>query len=463
MVVAGVHGLAWSVASAPLTGPDELAHFAYVQAIAETGDGPDKEGGNGSQSTQVNTLVAKLGLQPILGHPEGRPAWEQVDAVKGEVAHLSADNTTGPNSAASNPPLYYALGAVAYTVSPARSLLGRIYAVRLLSVAFLVLTVLAAWLVAAELFVRTWPRVVAASLVALQPKLGFAGGIVNPDILLALLATATLVPALRIVRSGLTQSRAIACCAFAGGAYLSHGRGLYLAPVAAAAVGYGPWRARPARRMFLRIGGIAAALLGLCGLAALLYTRAHSGGSAFGGQASVTSGFGLRQFMSYVWQFYFPRFDFLQPRLGPDYGYRQVFVDTFFGSFGSLETNFKKSVYDGLQLLAIVGWVAVYTTAIVRWRSVAARRDVVLLCAGAFVAMMLLLHVSSYSTVRSSGDPGITGRYLLPGVALYGAAAAWVVASLPRRVGAVAATALVAGSAMLALDGLGITIVRFYA
>jgi 4-amino-4-deoxy-L-arabinose transferase-like glycosyltransferase len=462
LVVAGVHGLAWTVASAPLTGPDELAHFAYVQSIAETGHGPAKNDGDGSQSTAVNTLAAQLNLAPILGHPEGRPAWHRAGAVNDAAGRRPHDNTSGPNSAASNPPLYYVLGAGAYLISPARSLLGRIYAVRLLSVLFLVLTVLAAWLVACELFVRPRLRVVATSLVALQPKLGFAGGIVNPDILLALFGTATLVPALRIVRIGLTPGRAAACCAFAGGAYLTHGRGLYLAPVAGLAVAYGLWRARPAREVVIRMGGLAAGILGACGLVALLYTRAHSSGSAFGGQASVASGFHVRQFVSYVWQFYFPRFDFMQPKLGPDYGYRQVFVDTYFGTFGSLEINFKKSVYDGLQILAMLGLVGLYTTTVARWRTVGAHARVVVLCAGTFVAMMVLLHVSSYSTLRSSGDPGMTGRYLLPGVALYAAAAAWVIGSLPRRVGDLLGGALVAGAATLAVSALGITVVRFY-
>jgi hypothetical protein len=79
-----------------------------------------------------------------------------------------------------------------------------------------------------------------------------------------------------------------------------------------------------------------------------------------------------------------------------------------------------------------------------------------------FVGLMLLLHLVSYSSLLISNDPVLTGRYLLPAVALYGAAAAWVCSSLPRRAGLVVAAILIAGSALLAVGGVGLSVERFY-
>jgi hypothetical protein len=78
------------------------------------------------------------------------------------------------------------------------------------------------------------------------------------------------------------------------------------------------------------------------------------------------------------------------------------------------------------------------------------------------VAMMGVLHITSYQSLLTSQDPIITGRYLLPCVALYGVGAAFVCTSLPRRLGPVLAGALLGASALLSLGGIGLTLERFY-
>jgi hypothetical protein len=79
-----------------------------------------------------------------------------------------------------------------------------------------------------------------------------------------------------------------------------------------------------------------------------------------------------------------------------------------------------------------------------------------------FGGLMALLHLVSYSTLLGTTDPVITGRYLLPAVALYGAAAAWVCASLPRRVGLPLAGVLLGISVLVAVGGVGLSVERFY-
>ena len=76
---------------------------------------------------------------------------------------------------------------------------------------------------------------------------------------------------------------------------------------------------------------------------------------------------------------------------------------------------------------------------------------------------MTLLHLVSYSSLRISTDVVITGRYLLPAVALYGCAAAWVCSSLPRRLGLPLGGILLGLAALLAVGGVGLSLGRFYA
>ena len=64
----------------------------------------------------------------------------------------------------------------------------------------------------------------------------------------------------------------------------------------------------------------------------------------------------------------FGPFAFLRP-LGPAYGYRQVFIDTFFGGFASLEVSYATHLLDELQIISGVGAVALALTVARRWPS----------------------------------------------------------------------------------------------
>lgn len=470
LVLTALQGIAWSVATAPLNGPDELAHFAYVQHLAETGDGPQRGdvAGGKPQSSELETVLGELGLYAIVGHLEARPSWGNVDALEDRLADAPAsarkDGSAG-NPAGNYPPLYYAYGAIAYRLSPDTSVLARMTAVRLAGVVLLVVTVLLAWLIAAELFTQVWPRVVVAGLVAFQPKLGFMAGVVNPDIALVTETTALLLVALRTVRFGITWRRVLGLGLLAGAGVMTHGRGLALVPPAALAVLVAYLRFRPPPLAALRAAVPGTAALGALGLFALLYTRSHAaGGGAYGGQTTIGAGFNLRELISYTWQFYFPRLQEMVPRSGPPYGYRQVFIETYFGSFGSLEVLYRPLTYDALQVGAAVGIAAVWSFVLLRWNAVRARWAEVLVVGGTLVAMLALLHVVSYNALRGGGqDPIITGRYLLPCVAVYAGAVGFVCASLPRRAGVVLGGVLLALSALLSVGGIGETLARFYA
>jgi 4-amino-4-deoxy-L-arabinose transferase-like glycosyltransferase len=468
LVLALAQGLMWSTFTAPLNGPDEPAHVAYAQYLAETGHGPHNGVGGGSVSTEIATAQQQLNLLPIIGHTNGRPTWSALGRVSKTLSALpdaARKNGSGPNAVAQNPPLYYAYEALAYRISPNQSLLGRLFAMRVANVLLYVLTVGLMWALAGEVFVRQWVRFLATAVVALNPKLGSLAGNVNPDTLLVTVSTGFLLAGVRLLRRGPSVGRVAAVGVTAGLAALTHGRGLALIPPALIVIAVAWLRARPPRREWLRQGVVAGAALLACLVVAFLWTRSGaSGGGAFGGEVgrAANEGFNPKQFLSYLWQFYLPRLGFMDPMLGPAYGYKQMFIQTFFGGFANFEVNFRPSVYDRLQDLAFLGLVALVVVSVVRWRRVVARWPTVLFVISAFVSLMALLHISSYRDLQEGGDPLITGRYLLPAIALFGLAIAWVVGSLPRRLAPWLGAVLLAGFIALDIEGFLINAQRFY-
>jgi 4-amino-4-deoxy-L-arabinose transferase-like glycosyltransferase len=451
------------VVTAPLNGPDEVAHFSYAEYLAETGHGPNGAGGNGTTSTSAATALVGLGLQPILIHPEAKPVFSAVDRVEAQIAKQPAadrKNGEGPNPAANYPPLYYAYEAIVYRLSPVRGYLGRMFVMRLATTALFVVTVWLTWLIAAELLAATWARFLATAFVALQPKLGFGAGIINPDMMLVLASTGALLMGLRLVRAGPAWRPVLGLAAFAGAGVLVHPRGLFLPPFAVVALAVALVRQWPGRR---RAAGLAAAVLGVT-VACLLIATAWTSSRGAALASNPVGGFSPKQFASYLWQFYLPKLSFMAPKVGPaTYGYRQVYIDTYFSSFGSLTVNYRREVLDLLQVGAGLGLLALWTTVVARFRTVLARWPEVVVCVTFFAGLMALLHIVSYLNLRASTDPVLNGRYLLPAAALYGTAIAWVVSSLPRRAGIVVGGALLGVALVLAIGGIGLSLDRFYA
>jgi hypothetical protein len=464
LVLAAAHGVAWAVVTAPLNGPDESAHFAYAQDLAENHQTPSGDTGTGSNSTAAATVMLQLNLQPILLHPEGKPTFSSIERTNAQLARAPAGTRkdgTGPNAAASYPPLYYLYEAAAYDVSPARGLLGRMFFMRLATTLFLVVTVWLTWLIASELFARTWVRALATGLVALQPKLGSGAGVINPDLMLVMVSTGALLMGLRLVRHGPALGRVLWLAVFAGAGALIHPRGLFLAPFAVIAVVLALWRFWPGWRRALSLSGavVAISMVGI-GMA-VAWSRAHAGG---GISENPVGGFSARQFVSYVWQFYLPKLGSMYPAIGPpNYGYRQVYIDSFFSQFASFSVSYRLVVLDTLQVLAGIGIIALWTTIVTRLPVVLARGREVSVCVVFFLGLMSLLHLVSYLNLRGSLEPVLTGRYLLPAVALYGCAIAWVASSLPRRIGVVFGGLLLGGALLLAIGGIGLSLDRFYA
>ncbi|WP_205696689.1 DUF2142 domain-containing protein [Conexibacter sp. SYSU D00693] len=466
LATALVLGLAWSVVTAPLQAFDESEHVAYAVHLAETGDRPAVDGGRGTYPGAEAIALDQLGLRRMLQNPGVKPAWRDRDAQAFDRAQdaLPADAAEagdGPNPLAKNPPLYYALEAIPYRLTPG-GFLTDLQAMRTVSVLLLVLTTLVAWLAAAELFTRMLPRVVAAGAVALHPMAGQISGIVNADALLMLLSTTALWLAIRAFKRGPEPRRMALFGLAAGGALLTHGRGIALVPFVVAAAAVIALRHRDDLRRAAIGAGAALAGLALCGL--VLKVIGGGTGGAYGGEANFdVGGASVRGFLSFVWQFYLPPLETMGARVGPEYGFRQVFVDTGFASFGSYEVVLPEAARAAVQVGLVGAFLVLLALGVRHWDRLKAHAlQVVLvgLFAGAIVGF---LHLASYRAILGGGDPLITGRYLLPAIGAFALALATIADRLPRRAGALAAAVVLVGLLTLSTMGIGETLLRSYA
>jgi 4-amino-4-deoxy-L-arabinose transferase-like glycosyltransferase len=432
----------------------------------------------------VQIAINTLNLTSLIGNAGARPGWSSADLalwhrVEASLPHGSRSSGDGPNPIAKNPPLYYALMAIPYRLFVWLPIINRLFVLRLFNALCYLATVALTWMLAGELFgTARWKQTLAAGAVALLPQMAFTSAVVNADNLLITLTTACLLASVRLVIHGPSLRRVVTAAALTAAAVLTHGRGLVTVPLLAVALVVAEICHRDPRRAGNRWAAIASGLVATGLLAggliagALLVDYAVSSsagtGSLYGGQVSALSSngaFNVRQFLSFIYQFFFPRLASLRPRIGPAYGYRQVFINTFYGTFGSLEVIFTAWVYDVLQVLSALGLVALYTACVVRWRALLrAWGPVVVMLSLAVGNIVFLLYVSYRSLLSNGGtDPLIVGRYLLPMVSLFGLAIAFTVGSLPRRAGAVLAAVILTAGLLLSLGGLGITVTRFYA
>jgi 4-amino-4-deoxy-L-arabinose transferase-like glycosyltransferase len=473
LAVAAVLSLSWSLVTAPLQGPDESDHIGFVEHLAETGKIPSATAGGGGAYAIDQVLALNTGYLAMYQNRLARPPWttaaEQAFRTAQDTLPADARETgNGPNSVGKNPPLYYLYEAAGWKLAFGAGFFGKIFVLRALSGLMFLIMVAFTWLTAGEVFGRRrLPQTVATGVVALFPMAGFMSGIVNTDIMLAAIWTAFLWLALRTTRQGLTWQRAAGLAAVTVLSVLTHGRGLALVPALVIALVVAWLAHTKSLRTTLQAAGASGVVLAAgLGLYKVIVS-AGGGGALFGGEANIGShsAFSVRQLVSFIWQFYLPRLDSMVPRIGPGFGYRQLFVQQYFGGvFSSFEVYFPYIVYDAVQAAVFVLLLALYTIGAVRYRTVWPHWPKIAILGGTAICLVFFLHVASYRALANgSASTLIVGRYLLPMTAIVGIAVAAVVAGLPRRAGTVVATVVLVGMVALSLAALGLNVERFYA
>lgn len=460
LVVATVQALAWCVALPALQGPDEVSHFAYVQRIVEKGEIPWEPGtvttraGTRPYSTEVFTALEQAELLSLSANLAARSAWTPSD----EAAWRAHDRGLGPEyrkdggftSALKNPPLYYLYDAVPYAIAKQASFFDRMFAMRLANIPLLLATVVFAWLLAAELLPRTmWPRFLAAGAAALHPQLYNVTATVNPDILLTAEWSAALWLMVLVCRRGPRPGLVVPLLVLSALACLTHGRGLLILPPALLAIGLALGRERGWRALR---PGVAVPALAVAYFGVILAAAERGEGN-------------VREFLSYVWQFYLPKLGFMDPSIGVhDYDFGEAYVNRFYGTFAQLEATLPDPVTRVLFWATLAGLAALVVALVVRRGAVARNGDAAIVLAVAVVGLVFGLHYVAYrAMVTSPGDPIITGRYFLPLIGLFGTAIAVVATTLPRRAGLVIAGAVLAAGVCLQWSSLGLLVERFNA
>lgn len=459
-------GLAWALIVPPWQAPDETVHFAYAQSLAERfalpGDRHRRAFSTDQRLADDASLATYGAFDPVDIKPGAGWDAERWTAYLTAARHdPPRDNGGGNNSASSNPPLYYLFADIAYWVDYGGNAVDRLYAMQIWGVVLLMATVLGAWLLAGEVLGRRrLGQLACAAIAGLVPMETEIATSVTPDALLVALWTFALWLGARVIVRAAPRRDAIALCAVTAAAILTKATSYALVPPVLLALWLG-WRRQPpdaravSRRLMLRVLLVLAVpVLAWLGLARAL-SRAAVNGVPGGGH-----GFNLRQFISYLWQFYLPRLPFLTHfRVTGGLPVYDIWIREGWGVFGWLDVPMANWVYGVLG--AISAAILIPAAALVAHFRDRLRLQLFGFLALALVSLLALLHVTDYLQIISIRTPLLQGRYLLPVVALFGLAAGLVITRLPRRWRAPACGALIAGLLVLQVLALG-TVARMY-
>jgi 4-amino-4-deoxy-L-arabinose transferase-like glycosyltransferase len=475
--IAFVNVAVWSVVVPPFQVPDEISHFAYAQYFAETGQ-PPPQGPVLQYSPQEYAAIDATDWGSVIGNPMMRGVMTVPEDHELRVVLAANTNPLGPGGttvATNQPPLYYALEAIPYWLSPSNDILTRLVFMRLLSALMAAGTVLAVFLFLRELMPGTpWTWTVGALMVAFQPMFDFIGAGVQGDNLLYLASALTFFVLARAWRRGLTVGRGAAIGGALALGMLAKLTFLALMPGAGLALLALAWRARRpgwqyTLRMLATSIGVAVAPVALY---ALLNVTAWGRGSPFaGGLASVTSAAGpishaivsWHATLDYAWELFLPRLPFMNHVYFPgESPLWTLWLNGSIGHFGILDYTFPAWVYNDFKDL-VYALAALSVIGLVRLRH--AIRPLLSLFACYAVMASGLLAVIGYLSAEaalSGSYPFPQARYLFPLLALYALGIVLATKALPRRWAPVLGGLLVVLAMAHSLFAETLTISRYY-
>ncbi len=449
-LIALVNCAIWTVVVPPFQVPDEISHFAYAQYLAETGKLPPQQQNTLQYSPEEYAMINPgLFFGDTIGRAQMRA--HRFTSVENNALHEALAQHPSPvgpgglTSITNQPPLYYALEAVPYWLSPSHNILFRLELMRLLSALLAACTVLMVFLFLRELLPRApWAWTVGALAVAFQPTFCFIAAGVQGDNLLFFASAATFLMLLRAWRHGLTTRRGVLIGLAVVAGTLGKLTFIAFLPGVALALALLGWR--EARRR-----GVSQALRPLLAAAAIVVLPValyavmnvhvwHRGGLTGGGlevaAASPVSGghpVTLRETLDYTWELYLPRLPFMHHTYFTGSVLTGTWLDGSIGHFGWLDYTFPlwvytfaKYIFVALGLLALGG--------IVRLRGTLRGALPMLACFG--VMALGLLGAIGYAGIRyrlTTGTPFEQARYLFPLLVFYGLFVVLAANALPRR------------------------------
>jgi Predicted membrane protein (DUF2142) len=437
--VACLNAACWSIVTPPFQVPDEPSHFAYTQQLVENGRLPTSNGE--TFSPEENVVLRDLHQYEVHGSPESHTiatAAAQRRLQEDLARHPSRQGEGGVGGAYSGPPLYYLLEAVPYGLASAGTLLDQLQLMRLLSAVMAAVTTLLVFLFLRETLPGSrWTWTVGGLGVALTPLLGFMGGAVNPDSMLAAVSAAIFYCFARAFRGGVTLRRLIAIGTLAALGFLTKLNFIGLAP--GVVLGMALLTVQGARtygRAAFRWFGVA---LAIAASPACLYVLVHLL-SGHRGLGIVSDNLNLRHGsvlarLSYVWQLYLPRLPGMTNYFPGLFTTRHLWFDRSVGFYGWLDTSFPVWV-DNLALVPAGLIAALCVRGLIAARAALRRcRTELLVYAVMGVGLLALVGAGSYANTETEGLGFAEPRYLLPLLSLLAVLLALAARGAGRRWG----------------------------
>jgi 4-amino-4-deoxy-L-arabinose transferase-like glycosyltransferase len=451
VAAAVLRALVLVVALPPWEGPDEGAHYSYVERIAVehsitplARDEPDRFSDATDRSAAATGFIAGLTRQQL------RLLRRDMTTFPKEPSGLS-QHSSGTLLTGGYPPEYYLLGAVAYKAPGLHNATDRLYAVRIVSA---LLGGLAALLIFRLLIAAGVPELLSllgTAAFTQLPMFTQSSAIVNPDILLSV-TLAGLTAALLRARVDMSRRRLLFVLLWMALAALAKPIGGPTALVLAIALlGLGPTGTSWARRAAVAAGLVATLIVAYIGEAIV---------ANFSVRGTYTTVAMLRYSLSYFWQFYLPKLWFMQsgPYSAHDYlPSWWVWIETSVGRFAWLTIPMSQWWYR-IAFWSLVVAAVIATLGLLRERA----RDVRVVGALLVAALgyLLLLHMAEILLLINNGGLLLQGRYLLPIVPLLLAVLLLGLARL-GRLGVATAAVLVGVTFVISVQGLVDTLVFF--
>jgi hypothetical protein len=446
-LVAVVNAVCWSVILPPFQAPDEPAHFAYVQHLAETGHRP-------SSSGETYPLAEEAALGGLLQaqvrfSQENHTISTQAEQRKLEgflALPLPRSEPGDAGLAATQPPLYYALETLPYYLGSDGTVLDRLALMRLLSALMGGLTALFAFLFLREALPGArWAWTVGGLGVALAPLLGMMSGAVNPDAMLYTVSTALFYCLARGFRRGLTRRLALVTGAVIAIGCLTKLNFVGLIP--GSLLGLLVLAIRQARTTGRAAYGSLALALALPAIPVGVYLTldtfsSHSTVGLLSHAATLVSQQrSIPGAISSIWQLYLPRLPGMRPAFHGILSGGVLWFEQIVGRYGWLDTTFPQWVVTAA--LVPVGLIAALCArALLSCReALHARRMEVLVYAVMALGILLLIGLDEY--VHAHPGEYLQLRYVLPLIALMGPVLALAARGAGRRWGPVAGTLIV--------------------
>src|SRR5271155_4212850 len=353
-LVAILNAVSWSLITPPFQVSDEPSHFAYVKQLADSHTLPSLHTFefSGEEIRALTDLHEyPSAILPPTGAISSRAQRQKLERDLSVYARHPAEGSNAAGVATSEPPLYYLLETIPYTVGSHGTLLARLELMRLLSALFAGITAMFVFLFVRETLPAAPAAWVGSGLaIAFAPLLGVISGSVNPDSLLFAVSAMAFWALARGFRRGLTYRRAILIGAIAAVGLLTKLNFVGLFPgVIIGLVVLALRAARSSRAFAYRAFALGAGIAAIP-IVAVAIDHLATSKPTFGLVSSAASLVGHRggvfSALSSTWQLFLPRLPGMKAYEPGIFTTRQIWFNGFVGQYGWVETTFPSWVYD---------------------------------------------------------------------------------------------------------------------